>query len=228
VIRASPVEAELAKLFSNAYRYITFAAANQFYLIAQKSGASFDRVRQIAREDYPRMAGFPGSGFAGGPCLFKDTMQLAGWDPASFLLGHAAMMTNEGMPAAVVKEARARHDLSRLTAGILGMAFKGDSDDPRGSLAYKLRKLLTVECKRVICTDPYVADSGFVTLDECLREADVLFVGACHPEYRDLTITKPLFDVFGYIAERRVDEFTASLSVADVLGDRSPLACELR
>ena len=199
VIFASPVEAELAKLFGNGYRYITFAIANQFYLIAQKCGANFDRVREIARADYPRMTGFPGSGFAGGPCLLKDTMQLAGWDPASFLLGHAAMMMNEGMPAAVVAQARARHDLPQLTAGILGMAFKGDNDDPRSSLAYKLRRMLAFECRRVVCTDPYIVDPEFLTLEECLSQADLLFIGACHQEYRDLSVTKPLIDVFGHV-----------------------------
>jgi UDP-N-acetyl-D-mannosaminuronic acid dehydrogenase len=198
----TPVEAELAKLFTNSYRYITFAAANQFYLIAGRFGADFDRVRHAVTTDYPRMAGFPGSGFAGGPCLLKDTMQLGAFNPGSFPLGHAAMMVNEGLPAAVVEAVKAVRPLGGLTAGILGMAFKGGSDDPRASLAYKLRKLLVLECARVLCTDPYVRDDDFVPLDRCVRESDLLFVGACHPEYRNLDVDKPLVDVFGFVRRR--------------------------
>jgi UDP-N-acetyl-D-mannosaminuronic acid dehydrogenase len=200
ILTVSPLEAELAKLFTNSYRYITFAAANQFYLLAQRFGADFARVRDAVVTDYPRMAGFPKSGFAGGPCLLKDTMQLAAFDQGSFLLGQAAMMINEGLPAALVERVKASHPLRGLTAGILGMAFKGNDDDHRASLAYKLRKILHLECEKVLCTDPYIKDPEFVSLDRCLAESDILFVGACHDEYRGLRTDKPLVDVFGFIS----------------------------
>jgi UDP-N-acetyl-D-mannosaminuronic acid dehydrogenase len=204
ILTVSPLEAELAKLFTNSYRYITFAAANQFYLLAQRFGADFARIRQAVVTDYPRMAGFPMSGLAGGPCLLKDTMQLAAFDQGSFLLGQAAMMINEGLPAAVVERIKATHPLTGLTAGILGMAFKGNNDDHRASLSYKLRKILHLECSRVLCTDPYIRDPEFVPLEQCVRESDILFVGACHNEYRELRTDKPVVDVFGFI--RRADQ----------------------
>src|SRR5437764_353054 len=100
-----PVEAELAKLFSNAYRYITFATSNQFYLIAQRYGADFDRVHAAVTADYPRLAGFSKAGLAGGPCLLKDTMQLGAFSHNAFPIGHAAMMINEGLPASLVERA---------------------------------------------------------------------------------------------------------------------------
>ena len=193
------VEAELTKLFCNAYRYINFAISNQFYLIAERHGADFARVRHAMTHRYPRMSGFAGAGFAGGPCLLKDTMQLASFNHNGFVLGQAAMMINEGMPAALVAEAKKRMDLTDATAAILGMAFKGNNDDPRDSLAYKLRKVLAPECRRVLCTDPYIKDSSFVTLDEALREADIVFLGAMHREYRDLAIDKPVIDLFRFL-----------------------------
>ena len=196
-----PIEAELAKLFSNAYRYITFAISNQFYQIAQRHGADFERVHRAVTTDYPRLAGFARAGFAAGPCLVKDTMQLAAFNHNAFAIGHAAMMINEGLPSTLVEMAKERHDLTHKTAAILGMAFKGNSDDERSSLAYKLRKVLTLECRRVLCTDPYIADPAFVPLETALKEADLVFIGACHDAYRDLVIDKPLIDVFGFVRQ---------------------------
>jgi UDP-N-acetyl-D-mannosaminuronic acid dehydrogenase len=199
IVELPPIEAELAKLFANAYRYVNFAIANQLYVIAQKFSANFDRIHTAVTSDYPRMAGFSKAGFAGGPCLLKDTMQLGAFNHNAFVIGQAAMMVNEGLPSAVVEAVKAQRDLSRLTAAILGMAFKGNCDDPRSSLAYKLRKVLTLECRRVLCTDPYIDDPTFVPLEQALAEADIVFVGACHGAYRDLVITQPLVDVFSFI-----------------------------
>src|SRR4051812_418321 len=77
IIELTPEEAELAKLFTNSWRYLKFAAANQFYVMANDHGLDFERIRQGLAQDYPRAADLPGAGFAAGPCLFKDTMQLA-------------------------------------------------------------------------------------------------------------------------------------------------------
>jgi UDP-N-acetyl-D-mannosaminuronic acid dehydrogenase len=199
VLEARPVEAELAKLFANAYRYINFAIANQFYLIALHFEADFPRIHHAVTADYPRMASFARAGYAGGPCLLKDTMQLAAFNHNVFALGQAAMMVNEGLPRALVDHVKSRHDLTRCTAAILGMAFKGNCDDPRDSLAYKLRKVLTLECRKVLCTDPYIQHPDFVPLDTALAEADIVFLGACHDQYRHLTIRQPVVDVFAFL-----------------------------
>lgn len=201
VIKLPPIEAELTKLFSNAFRYISFAISNQFYAIAENLGADFNRVRQAMIADYPRMAGFPAAGLAGGPCLLKDTMQLAAFNHNAFVLGQAAMMVNEGLPSILVESVKARYSMTGSTAAILGMAFKGNSDDPRDSLAYKLRKVLTLECRRVLCSDPYIDDPSFVSVETVLKEADFVFLGACHDEYRNLVIEKPVIDVFGFLSQ---------------------------
>lgn len=199
VVELPPVEAELAKLFANTYRYVNFAVSNQLYLTARKFGGDFARIHAAVTHNYPRLAGFPKAGFAGGPCLLKDTMQLAGFNHNSFPLGQAAMMVNEGLPAALVELVKRDRDLSGATAGILGMAFKGDCDDPRDSLAYKLRKVLALECREVLCTDPYVQDPSFVPAAEVLARADILFVGACHAAYRDLRPRQQVVDVFDFL-----------------------------
>lgn len=187
-IEMEPMEAELAKLMTNAWRYIQFATVNQFYMIASQNRLDFDRILHGCRHNYPRMKGMPGPGFAAGPCLVKDTMQLAAFSRNNFVLGHSAMLINEGLPAHLIELARRRIDVGEVTTGILGMAFKAESDDPRDSLSYKLRKLLTLESRRVLCHDPFVADPSFAPLETILDSADVLFVGAPHRVYRDLRV----------------------------------------
>ncbi len=86
-----------------AWRYIQFAAVNQFYMIASQHGLDFNRILHGCRYKYPRMAGMPGPGLAAGPCLVKDTMQLAAFSANKFVLGHAAMLINEGLPAHMVQ-----------------------------------------------------------------------------------------------------------------------------
>lgn len=199
VVELPPLEAELSKLFVNAYRYINFAAANQLYLIAERFGADYQRICEAMTRDYPRLSGLARAGLAAGPGLPLDTVQLAAFDWSGFPLGQAALAINEGLPAALVAQAKIRHDLSGMVAGVLGMAFKAESDDARGSLAYKLAKLLRLECRDVLCTDPHVDDASLVPLDRVLDESDILFVGACHAEYRDLAFTQPVVDCFGFL-----------------------------
>jgi UDP-N-acetyl-D-mannosaminuronic acid dehydrogenase len=197
IIFLRPVDAELAKLFCNGYRYINFAIANQFYAIAQRFKGRFASIYQAVRDHYPRMQGFARPGLAAGPCLFKDTMQLGGFDHATSLLGNAAMITNEAMPSRIVEELKQNYPLPEMTVGILGMAFKPNSDDPRDSLSYKLRRVLLLECERVLCTDPYVRDQRLVPLEDVLGQADLIVIGTPHDCYRDLAFHQPVVDITG-------------------------------
>ena len=113
IIRVEPEEAELAKLFTNSYRYIKFAAANQLFMMANDFGLDFERIRQAVIEDYPRAADLPGAGFAAGPCLLKDTMQLAAFNNNNFALGHASMQVNEGLALYLCSRLAARFDSGR-------------------------------------------------------------------------------------------------------------------
>jgi UDP-N-acetyl-D-mannosaminuronic acid dehydrogenase len=130
----------------------------------------------------------PGPGFAAGPCLFKDTMQLAAFSNNKLVMGHSAMLVNEGLPAFLVNQLKQQVSLSRQTVGILGMAFKAEIDDPRASLSYKLKKLLELEAARVLCSDPYVKDKSLVPVEQILDEADVIFIATPHQAYRNLKI----------------------------------------
>ena len=197
IVRMSPEEAELAKLFTNTWRYIKFATTNQLYMIANNYGLDYERIRVGLSEGYPRAEDLPRAGFAAGPCLFKDTMQLAAFNNNQFTLGHAAMMVNEGMPLYVVSQIERTTDLRSKTVGILGMAFKGESDDIRSSLSYKLKRILRYRAKEVLATDPYVSDDPDLTsLDEVLERADLLIVGAPHRAYADIETDTPIVDIW--------------------------------
>ena len=199
IIRTSTKEAELAKLFTNTWRYMKFAVANQFLMIADQAGVDYTNVLRAIREDYPRASDLPGPGFAAGPCLFKDTMQLAAFTSDHFPMGQSAMQINEGLPAYIVTALERRYGgLQGKTVGILGMAFKSESDDTRASLSYKLRKLLSWAGARVVCTDPYVKDDRLTTLECVLEESDIIVLGAPHKAYRNVTVGgKDVVDVWG-------------------------------
>jgi UDP-N-acetyl-D-mannosaminuronic acid dehydrogenase len=205
VIRTTPLEAELAKLLTNTWRYMKFAIANQFFEIVNRSGLDYNRVLNAIREDYPRAADLPAPGFAAGPCLLKDTMQLSAFTPDHFPMGQAAMQINEGLPGYIVDTLNARRPLLGRTLGILGMAFKGESDDPRASLSYKLRKLAQFKGAKVLCTDPYIVDETFEPLDRVLRDSDVLVIGAPHRAYRQLDLAgREVADVWGITGSIRL------------------------
>lgn len=197
IVYLSPEEAELAKLFTNAWRYIKFATANQLYMMANDFGLDYERIRTAVTYNYPRAADLPSAGFAAGPCLFKDTMQLAAFNNNNFQLGQASVNTNEGLPLYLIARLERRFDLGEMTVGILGMSFKAESDDIRSSLSYKLKRILRFKAQRVLTHDPHVqVDPALVPLDEVLSEADLLIIGAPHEMYRELDTELPVIDIW--------------------------------
>ncbi len=194
-------EAELAKLFLNAWRYIQFAIANQFYMIAEQRGLDFFRIHRAMTEGYDRASDFPLPGFTAGPCLLKDTMQLSAAEQGAFQLGNAAMLVNEGLAPFVVRSLQGRYDLSRITVGILGMTFKANIDDTRDSLAFKLRKLLRFHGARVLASDEFCRRDDFVPRETVLAESDVIVIGAPHDAYRSVEFPRgvEVVDLWGFL-----------------------------
>ena len=196
-IVVSPEEAELAKLFTNVWRYIKFAAANQFWLMSNEAGLDFSKIREAITFEYPRAEDLPNAGFSAGPCLFKDTMQLAAFSNNNFALGHSAMLVNEGLPLYLVSKLEEKYDLSNMSIGILGAAFKGESDDIRSSLSYKLKKILEFKAKKVFMTDPYVTvDEDLTSLESTIRDSDILILATPHNIYMQISTTKPIIDIW--------------------------------
>ena len=201
IVVLDPIEAEFAKLFGNAYRYIEFAITNQFYLIAKSAGLDYQRILQAMKHNYPRARNIPSPGYAAGPCLMKDTMQLTAFARNEFSLGNAAMLVNEGLPLHVVDDLRRRYDLGKMTIGLLGMSFKSEIDDIRASLSYKFKKVLNGYAREVLTTDPFVtADPDLLPFDEVVARSDVLILCTPHGIYRGADLKgKPVIDVWGML-----------------------------
>jgi UDP-N-acetyl-D-mannosaminuronic acid dehydrogenase len=201
VVVVSPIEAEFAKLFSNAYRYIEFAATNEFYLVAKSAGVDYSRVLAAMKHNYPRAQSIPRPGFAAGPCLVKDTMQLTAFARNQFGLGHAALLINEGLVLHVVDDLKRRFELANMAIGLLGMAFKAEIDDIRASLSYKFKKVLSGQARTVLTTDPFVTtDPELKPLDEVIAKSDLMILCTPHAAYAQADLKgKPVLDVWGHL-----------------------------
>ena len=200
IIFLKPIEAELAKLFLNSYRYIGFSIANQFYTISDSLGIDYSKIDHAMRTNYSRGKNLPTPGFTSGPCLFKDTMQLYSFAQKNFSLGMDAMTINEGMVNYIVYKIKNKYNLTNKTIGILGMSFKADIDDSRSSLSYKLKKMLMINAKKVITTDPYVKnDKEIKDLKEILNKSDILILATPHKIYKKIKTKKPLIDIWNII-----------------------------
>ena len=128
----------------------------------------------------------PKAGFAAGPCLLKDTMQLFSFYDNSFNLGQAAMNINEGYPLFIVNEYLSKYKLENLKIGILGMTFKPNVDDIRDSLSFKLKKILEAKGAKVLCSDEFHIENNWVSSDELLKQSEVIILAVPHPQYKNI------------------------------------------
>ena len=194
IITCKLKEAEFSKLYSNAFRYIQFAIANEFYMLADNIGLDFKKIRNITTDGYPRADALPSAGFAAGPCLYKDTMQLVSFSHNNFHLGYNSMLINEGLVLYIANKISKKFNLKNKVVGLLGMSFKAECDDIRSSLSYKLKNKLNPICKNVICSDPYVKnDTSLQSLKSVLKKSDIIIKCIPHKIYKNLNIEKKYF-----------------------------------
>ncbi len=208
VVEMTPREAEFAKLICNAYRYINFAATNQLYMMVESAGLDYNALLDKMQRGYERMSSIPRPGFAAGPCLMKDTMQLFAFQKHNFILGQVAMTINEGLPNYLVERIAERFDLGTTRVGILGMAFKAESDDIRNSLSYKLGKLLRYHGATVAYSDEYAKDPTFVSKEQLVNAVDIVIIGVPHAAYRTLVVPAEVevVDLWRITRKRDIDD----------------------
>ena len=182
-----PVSAELAKLFTNVYRYVTFAVANEFALLAEHYGRDAHEIIHLINDGYLR-GGIPYPGPCGGPCLAKDGyLLLEEISFPDFIL--TAWKLNEGIPYHMIKRLRdALQERGKTIAGakvaVLGMGFKADNDDLRQSPALRIQEILRLEGANVAVTDPFY---DTLSLDEAVADADAVVLATNHTAYRHVT-----------------------------------------
>ncbi len=183
IVQTTPVQAELAKIWANILRYTHFALPNLLMMDCEQYGANVFEVIDLINRDYPR-GGIAQPGFTAGTCLRKDfTFSEERSNAPGMLL--AVSRVNESVPHFLVQGMRRRspeQTLNGRKVAVLGLAFKGDTDDERDSLAHKLIRLLERELADVAVHDPVVA-SPTQSLEETLHEANVVVVAANHAAF---------------------------------------------
>ena len=202
IIITSILEAELIKLFSNAWRYINFSISNQFFMICDKFEIDFESLRKNMIDGYDRNKGIPYAGFAAGPCLYKDTAQLNSFLNNSFSLGKAATKVNQGLTNFIYKKIKNtfKEKLKKKKIGILGVAFKPDIDDIRDSLSIDLYEFLKRKNLKVKISDDFVKMDEIIDKKRLIKESDIIILGVPHSSYKKLKIPKNkyLIDTWGF------------------------------
>ena len=200
ILFTSPTGAELAKLFANIYRYISFALANEFAVWAEIYGVDATELIKIANYNYAR-CNIPIPGFAGGPCLSKDGTFLDNNTTFSSIVT-AAWKLNEAIPQHIVNNIKKIiGNLFNKKIAVLGLSFKAGSDDLRDSPSVKLTKILKTTGAKVLVHDPYVKST--LSLDEVLESPDIVIVSTNHKDFKNISDKirdsrpKIIYDVWG-------------------------------
>lgn len=185
-----PLSAELAKLFTNVYRYVNFALANEYALIAEHYQRDAHNIISILRDGYAR-APIPMPGPAGGPCLSKDGYFLIEeLTFPDFVL--TAWKLNDSVPAHLVRRLRDSMEshgmnMESTKIAVLGKAFKADIDDDRLSPSLRVIEMLERLGADVAVHDPYLSDTQ---LDEALSGAHGVVLATNHSMYYKLDLSR--------------------------------------
>ncbi len=179
--QTTPVQAELAKIWTNIMRYATFALPNLLMMDCEQYGANVFDVIELINRDYPR-GGMAQPGFTAGTCLRKDFAFSEERSHAPGML-LAVSRVNESVPLFLVEGmVRRMGTLANKKVAVLGLAFKSGTDDERDSLAHKLVRLLERELADVAIHDPHVA-TPTLGLDDAIVDADAVVMATNHPEF---------------------------------------------
>src|ERR671928_302402 len=183
IVQTSPIQAELAKIWTNILRYVEFALPNRLMMECEQYGANVFEVIDLVNRDYPR-GGMKLPGFTAGTCLRKDFTFSEERSPAPGML-LAVSRVHESVPLFVVEGLKRRlGSLAGRKGAVLGLAFKADTDDERGSLAHKLIRPLGGELAGVAVHDP-VVQSPTQPLEDALLDADAVIVATNHSAFCD-------------------------------------------
>jgi UDP-N-acetyl-D-mannosaminuronic acid dehydrogenase len=196
VLRTSTEEAEISKLFANSLRYLQFGIANEFFEICINKNINWENVWHALKYKYPRADALPKPGFAAGPCLVKDTQQLDYYYDGNFKLGKSVLEINENFPDFLISKLMEKIDISDKTIGILGMTFKGDIDDFRDSLSFRLKRILESKAGQVLCSDTQLQKSYFVSTENLIEQSDIIIIASPHNEYKKIITNKPVIDIW--------------------------------
>ena len=182
IVQTTPVQAELAKIWTNILRYTQFALPNLLMMDCERHAANVFEVIDLINRDYPR-GGIAQPGLTAGTCLRKDFTFSEERSAAPGML-LAVSRVNESVPLFLLEGAKRRlGTLADRRVAVLGLAFKADTDDERDSLAHKLIRLAERELADVVVHDPLVA-TPTASLEETVNGAEVVVMATNHSVFR--------------------------------------------
>jgi UDP-N-acetyl-D-mannosaminuronic acid dehydrogenase len=183
IVQTTPVQAELAKIWTNILRYTHFALPNLLMMDCERASANVFEVIDLINRDYPR-GGIAQPGLTAGTCLRKDFAFSEERSAAPGML-LAVSRVNESVPLFLLEGIKRRlGPLANRKVAVLGLAFKADTDDERDSLAHKLVRLLERELADVAVHDPHVP-TPTMSFEEAVKGADAVVIATNHSEFRD-------------------------------------------
>jgi UDP-N-acetyl-D-mannosaminuronic acid dehydrogenase len=192
IVQTSPVEAELAKIWTNILRYTMFALPNRLMMECEQYGANVFEVIDLINRDYPR-GGMAQPGFTAGTCLRKDFTfsEERSLAPGMLL---AVSRVHESVPLFIVEGLKRRlGSLRGRKIAVLGLAFKANTDDERDSLSHKLIRLLERELADVAIHDPHVS-TPTQSFEDAILDADAVVIATNHSEFRGRQVLAAIAD----------------------------------
>jgi UDP-N-acetyl-D-mannosaminuronic acid dehydrogenase len=193
IVQTAPVEAELAKIWTNIVRYANFALPNLLMMDCERHGANVFDVVDLINRDYPR-GGIAMPGLTAGTCLRKDFAFSEERSNAPGML-LAVSRVNESVPLFLVEGLKRRiGSLYERKIAVLGLSFKRDSDDERDSLSHKLIRLLERELADVFVHDPIVRRPTS-TVEAALADAHAVIIATNHSAFRGDTVLRSILDL---------------------------------
>src|SRR3954467_15966595 len=192
IVQTTPVQAELAKIWTNILRYVEFALPNRLMMECEQYGANVFEVIDLINRDYPR-GGMKAPGMTAGTCLRKDFTFSEERSPAPGML-LAVSRVHESVPLFIVDGLKRRlGSLDGRKVAVLGLAFKADTDDERDSLSHKLVRLLERDLADVAIHDPHV-QTPTASFADAVLDADAVVIATNHSEFRGPDVLRAIAD----------------------------------
>ena len=174
--------AELSKCMENTFRDVNIALANELAKICAEIGVNALDVIEMANK-HPRVKlHSPGPG-VGGHCLAIDPYFIYAKAPETAKIIKLARDTNNSMPDFVCENVKKIIKEGKIS--VLGVSYKGNTDDDRESPAYEIIAKLSSDYE-ILVHDPHIENPNYVSLEEAVKDSDLILVLCDHDEFKDL------------------------------------------